>query len=58
MMLRCGHRDKLPDAFIESAVDYQIGTCAEGGTYAFIVESFSESCGSIEIDLGFLIGHV
>jgi hypothetical protein len=38
MMLRCGLRHEPLDAFIESAVDYQIGTCAQGGVYAFIVE--------------------
>jgi hypothetical protein len=31
MMLTNGHRHELANAFIESAVNYHIGTCAEGG---------------------------
>ena len=26
------------NAFIESAINYLIGACAEGGTYTFLVE--------------------
>jgi hypothetical protein len=38
MMLIYRHRHKLPNAFIESAVNYQIGTGAEGGANAFVVD--------------------
>ena len=59
MMLIYRHRHKLPNAFIESAVNYQIGTGAEGGANAFVVDGrpFSENCGSIEIDLNAGIIH-
>ncbi len=60
MMLRCGLSHELPDAFIELSVDYLIVARAEGSAYAFVIERgpFSESCRRIEIDLGFLVGHV
>jgi hypothetical protein len=38
MMLRCGLRHEPLNAFVESAVNYHIGTCAEGGAYAFSVD--------------------
>ena len=59
MMLIYRHRHKLSNAFIESAVNYQIGTGAEGGANAFVVDGrpFSENCGSIEIDLNAGIIH-
>ena len=59
LMLIYRHRHKLPNAFIESAVNYQIGTGAEGGANAFVVDGrpFSENCGSIEIDLNAGIIH-
>jgi hypothetical protein len=38
MMLRCGLRHEPLYAFVECAVNYHIGTCAEGGAYAFSVD--------------------
>ena len=37
MMLRFGLRHKLPDALVESAFDDHIGTRAEGGANALLV---------------------
>src|SRR5258706_11861477 len=54
---RLGH--ELPDAFVKSAINYQVGACAERGAYALIVDRwpFSESCGSMEIYLDFCVRH-
>src|SRR5580700_4596867 len=59
MMLRFGLRHELPDALVESAVNDQVRTCAEGGANAFTVDRwpFSESCGSIEINFDLSVGH-
>jgi hypothetical protein len=38
MMLRCGLRHEPLYACVECAVNYHIGTCAEGGAYAFSVD--------------------
>jgi hypothetical protein len=59
MMLRFGLRHKPSDALVESAVNDQVRTNAEGGANAFTVDRwpFSESCGSTETNLNLFIGH-
>ena len=51
VMLTCRLRHELPDAIVQSAVNYQIR--AIGGASAFIPDRrpFSKSCRSIEIDV-------
>ena len=60
MVLRFGLRHKPANAFVESVVNDQVRTSAEGGTCAFIVDRWplSKSCGSMEINLDLFIGHV
>jgi hypothetical protein len=59
MLLGSGLRHKVLDAFIEGAFDDQIRACAEREANTFTVDRwpFSESCGSLEIDLSRFIGH-
>jgi hypothetical protein len=57
MTLRFGLQHKLPDAFVEGAFDDHVGTRAEGGANALLVEwrPFSKRCGSTKINSA--IGH-
>ena len=51
VMLTCRLRHELPDAIVQSAVNYQIR--AIGGASAFIPDRrpFSKSCRSVKIDV-------
>jgi hypothetical protein len=56
MMLTYRRRHELPDAFIESAVNGRAPR--EALTRSLLTDGhFRKNCGSIEIDLDFLIDH-